>query len=120
MTILSTSEGIAYTAFLIRQSGVMSDFPHTDEEKILYTKHYEIENQLKSQNKDYRRQPWRSPGSVHVEKTDEEKRTELKDFVDDLLSKRPKDFNLKNEVDNFDPVENFKKSMGELMKKSTT
>lgn len=117
MVILTPGEVIKLTAYSIRESGIMSTYPISAKEKKEYNKHNEEQDKLKQLDCNYIKKKWYAPGDEPIERTQEEINERSRVFINQMISERPKDFDLMKEVDSFDPIENFKKDMELLTEK---
>lgn len=110
--LLSPSEGIELMSFHLRQADIMGDYPYKEEQKE-YDK-YNKEQKLIHGENSYK--PWRRKNQP-PKKSQDQINKESDEFIKQLIAKRKPDFNLMDEVDNFDPIANFEKSMNELAEK---
>ena len=115
--MLSTSEGILYQAFLIRQARIFSDYPIGDEQRKLEKAHKIKEDNLYNQDNTYIKKNWYAPGNEPKERLQKDINEELHLFIKDLLRKRPENFDLMKEVNEFDPIENFKETCNSFLEK---
>jgi hypothetical protein len=117
MIVLTPSEAIKLMSHCMKEARIFGDFPMTEKEKQDYNMHCDIQDNLRKLDPDYIKKRWYRFGNEPVKRTQDEITEISNQFIKQMISERPDDFDLFKEVDSFDPIENFKKSTEHLRKK---